>query len=333
MTTYNHPSPTHPHQAHQAQPPTRAWRHWFVLAFSLTYLVPAQAVTVVASLPALAMVADQLLAGVGKSVVLVDGKQSPHGMALSPSQRQALAQADLVLWVGAEMESWLVKPLQSMPRNTLAITDLPQLAFLPATAAQQQHRDDAHRHQSAWDMHLWLDPSVMQRYARVLQDELVMRDPQHATIYVQNGERLDADIEQSILSARRILADMRGVPLLTTHDAWRYFFRFFNLQQGAVLQRTPDEAVQMQSLTALERQLTAGNLSCILREPQVDPKVMRWLKQRAPALVEAFTDPLGQANYAGGYPAWLLDQANEIARCRVKSSSQNNATIDDSRRR
>ncbi|OZB87325.1 MAG: hypothetical protein B7Z48_00910 [Thiotrichales bacterium 12-47-6] len=44
-----------------------------------------QAVTVVASIPPLAMLSQSLLQGTnGVTVVLVDGKQSPHGMSLLP---------------------------------------------------------------------------------------------------------------------------------------------------------------------------------------------------------------------------------------------------------
>jgi zinc transport system substrate-binding protein len=293
-----------------------------ILTLSLSLLVslPAQAITVVTSLPALSMIADQLLQGTTqKSILLVDGKQSPHGMALSPSQRQSLAQADLVLWVGPEMESWLVKPLKTMPRNTLAITDLPQLGLLPATASQQQHKHHADNQPSgSWDMHLWLDPSIMLRYTEVVKDEFILRDPKHADLYARNGEQLTQDIEQAIVTARQQLAPMRDTPLLTIHDAWRYFFRFFGLTQGGQLQRTPEESMPVHSLTQLERQLKSGRLSCLLREPQVDPKIIPWLRQQVPNLTEAMTDPLGQANYRGGYPAWLVDQASEIAKCRLQ---------------
>lgn len=290
------------------------------LGLGLLISLPAQAITVVASLPALSMIADQLLQNTGQSsILLVDGKQSPHGMALSPSQRQSLSQADLVLWVGSEMEAWLVKPLKSMPHNTLAITDLPQIGLLPATASQQQHNNHTEDHHfGVWDMHLWLDPSIMLRYAEVVKDELILRDPTHANLYARNGEQLNQAIEEAIVKARQKLAPVRDLPLLTTHDAWRYFFRFFGLTQGGQLQRTPEESMPVQSLTQLERQLKSGRLSCLLREPQIDPKIIPWLRQRVPNLIEALTDPLGQANYSGGYPAWLVDQASEIAKCRLQ---------------
>jgi zinc transport system substrate-binding protein len=292
------------------------WMALLALCF-VSYAQSAQAITVVASLPALGMVADQLLQGVGKSVVLVDGRQSPHGMALSPSQRLSLSQADLVLWVGADMESWLVKPLQQMKRNHLAMTDLPHLPFLPATAAQQaKSAQHDHGQHGAWDMHLWLDPSIMQTYIMAIRDELMLRDPQHSRDYEQNAELLLADLDAAIIESKERLAPMKGVPLLVMHDAWRYFFRFFNLTQGGVVQRTPEENATMLSMASLERQLTSGRIGCVLREPQINAKSIAWLKQHAPQIKEALTDPLGFAGFEGGYPAWLREQAKQIAQCR-----------------
>jgi len=281
-----------------------------LLFMAVLFSLPVQAITVVATIPPLAMVADALLQGVGQSVLLVDGRQSPHGMQLLPSHRQALAKADLVLWVSPEFESWLVKPLTQLKKANLAMTDLPSINFLAATAAQQGHSDH-----SAWDLHLWLDPVLMQGYVSALRDELMMRDSAHAQLYADNARQLLSDIEQASQEAALLLVPARRVPLLVMHDAWRYYFRYFGLTQGARVQVTPEQSLGAASIADLERQLRNGALRCVLREPQFEPKAMGWLKALAPQLKEAMTDPLGSANYVGGYPAWLLDQAKAISEC------------------
>lgn len=283
-------------------------RVWLFMA--VLFSLPVQAVTVVASIPPLAMVADALLHGVGQSVLLVDGRQSLHGLQLLPSHRQALAEADLVLLVSPDFESWLVKPLAQLRKPSLAMTDLPNINFLSATAAQYSHNN-----QSAWDLHLWLDPVLMQAYISAVRDELVIRDAVHAQLYADNAQQLLQDIERARQEAIAMLAPVKSVPLLVMHDAWRYYFRYFGLTQGARVQITPEQSVGAASIAGLERQLRNGELRCVLREPQFEPKAMGWLKGLAPNLKEALTDPLGGANYAGGYPAWLLDQAKAIAEC------------------
>lgn len=281
-----------------------------LLFVAVLFSLPVQAITVVTTIPPLAMVTDALLQGRGHSVLLVDGRQSPHGMQLLPSHRQALAKADLVLLVSPEFESWLVKPLTQLKKSSLAMTDLPNINFLAATAAQQGHHDHG-----AWDLHLWLDPVLMQAYIAALRDELMIRDGAHAQLYADNAQQLLLEIDRVRQEAIAILSPAKEVPLLVMHDAWRYYFRYFGLTQGARVQVTPEQTLGTASIAGLEHQLRNGELRCVLREPQFEPKAMGWLKALAPQLKEALTDPLGTANYVGGYPAWLLDQAKAIADC------------------
>ncbi len=292
------------------------------------WAVSVQAVTVVASIPPLAMLSQSLLQGTnGVTLVLVDGKQSPHGMSLLPSQRASLEKADLVLWVGEDFESWLVKPLRQLKRGQLAMRDTSDIQLLPAMAVQQAKMrqkaeqtsgHDHHHHQGAWDMHLWLDPIIVQAYVGHLSDELMIRDPLNAQQYRQNASQLIRDIQQADGQAKKLLQPIQGEPLLVMHDAWRYLFRHYGLMQGAMVQKTPEQSIGAASVAQLEQRLRSGELRCLLREPQLDPKAMDWLKSLAPNLNEAMTDPLGSANYSGGYAAWLLDQAKAISNCQKR---------------
>lgn len=288
----------------------------------------AQALTVVSSIPPLAMLSQSLLAGTqGNTLVLVDGKQSPHGMSLLPSQRASLEKADLVLWVGPDFESWLVKPMTQLKPPQLAMRDTAGIQFLPATAVQQfkmrQKAEQAgghehHHHSGAWDMHLWLDPTFVQAYVGHLRDELMIRDVTNADRYRQNAQQLIEAIEHADAQAKQLLQPMQAEPLLVMHDAWRYFFRHYGLTQGAMVQKTPEQSIGAASVAQLEQRLRSGELRCLLREPQLEPKAMDWLKALAPNLNEAMTDPLGNANYSGGYAAWLLDQAKAISNCQKR---------------
>lgn len=286
----------------------------------------AQSLTVVASIPPLAMLSQSLLQGTsGTTLVLLDGKQSPHGMSLLPSQRASLEKAHLVLWVGDDFESWLVKPLKQVNGVQLAMRDTSGIQLLPATALQQNKmRQKAEpsaghdHHHGAWDMHLWLDPSIVMAYIGHIRDELIIKDGANAAVYRHNAQKLVQEIQQADAQAKELLVPMQGQPLLVMHDAWRYWFRYYGLTQGAMVQKTPEQALGAASIAQLEQRLRSGELRCLLREPQMEPKAMDWLKELAPTLNEAMTDPLGTPNYSGGYAAWLLDQAKAVSNCQKR---------------
>jgi zinc transport system substrate-binding protein len=55
--------------------------------------------------------------GVGKPDLIVDGYASPHGFAMKPSHAKMLQEADLIFWVGEDLESFLEKPLKSIAKK------------------------------------------------------------------------------------------------------------------------------------------------------------------------------------------------------------------------
>ena len=84
----------------------------------LSIFTPANAdVKVVASIKPIHSLASYLMDGVGKPDLIVDGYASPHGFALKPSHAKMLQDADLIFWVGEDLENFLEKPLKSIAKK------------------------------------------------------------------------------------------------------------------------------------------------------------------------------------------------------------------------
>ena len=84
----------------------------------LTFYTNAKAeIKVVASIKPIHSLASYLMDGVGKPDLIVDGYSSPHGFALKPSHAKMLQEADIVFWVGEDMENFMVKPLNSIAKK------------------------------------------------------------------------------------------------------------------------------------------------------------------------------------------------------------------------
>lgn len=111
----------------------------------------AEAPRVVASiLPVHSLVAG-VMDGVGTPALLVRGGGSPHTYTLRPSEAKALQDADVVFWIGEEIEAFLEKPLEALPRNAriVALHEAPGITLLPtreggAWDAHHDHHDDDH---------------------------------------------------------------------------------------------------------------------------------------------------------------------------------------------
>lgn len=88
-----------------------------LLATSLftTSTLSAQAdVNVVTSIKPIHSLVAAVMKGVGTPNLIVEGAGSPHTYALKPSQAQNLEKADVVFWVGHNLEAFLEKPLDAI---------------------------------------------------------------------------------------------------------------------------------------------------------------------------------------------------------------------------
>ena len=88
-----------------------------LLAIPFSAAVPAAAApNVVASVKPLHSLAAAVMDGVGSPDLLLEAGQSPHTYALTPSEAATLERADLVVWVGPALESFLVRPVRNIAR-------------------------------------------------------------------------------------------------------------------------------------------------------------------------------------------------------------------------
>ncbi len=88
---------------------------WFVAFSVLTVTSPSAATSpkVVASINPVHSLVAGVMQGVGEPTLLLKGGESPHTAALRPSEARALRQADLVFWVGDDLETFLPKALRA----------------------------------------------------------------------------------------------------------------------------------------------------------------------------------------------------------------------------
>ncbi len=104
----------------------------------------AAAPQVVVSVPPLHSLAAAVMAGVGKPVLLLTGSTSPHASSMRPSQARALNQADLVVWVGPELEVALTRAHRASTHaeRWLAVLPMDGIRRLPRRMASGEAAEE-----------------------------------------------------------------------------------------------------------------------------------------------------------------------------------------------
>ena len=125
----------------------------------VTFIAPANAdVKVVTSIKPLHSLASYLMDGVGKPDLIVDGYASPHGFSMKPSHAKMLQNADLIFWVGEDLENFLEKPLSSIAKKAekielIEIKGLNVLKFRERNIFDEHDHDDHDDHAKKEDDH------------------------------------------------------------------------------------------------------------------------------------------------------------------------------------
>ena len=118
----------------------------FSILSILTFFTPANAeIKVVASIKPIHSLASYLMDGIAKPDLIVDGYASPHGFAMKPSHAKMLQNADLIFWVGEDLESFLEKPLSSIAKKAEKI-ELMETKGLQVLKFRERNIFDEHDH-------------------------------------------------------------------------------------------------------------------------------------------------------------------------------------------
>ena len=91
-------------------------------------LTPLKAeISVVTSIKPLHSLTSYIMEGVGEPELIIDGVASPHNFQIKPSHAKMLQNADLVIWIGEDLESFLPTALKSIPTVSYTHLTLPTI--------------------------------------------------------------------------------------------------------------------------------------------------------------------------------------------------------------
>jgi len=292
-----------------------------MLALMLIITFPALAAgprVVVSLKPVHGLVAD-VMKGVGEPHLLLTASADPHSHALRPSEARKLVQANVVFWIGSELEGFLRKPLFNPSSGSRVIPLLrnPRLLRLKQRRGGIWEVDDPNRNKgNELDPHFWLDPRNARIIVRQIVEVLSQIDPDNAANYGKNGKRLSLELAKLEHDIHELLAPVRALPFFVLHDAYQYFeFRFRTYGIGAIAldhNRKPGA----RRIAMIRQRLRDGGARCLFQEAEFSSKMVIALTKGTTARVGVL-DPIGKNVHSGpgAYSRILRDLAGNLEKC------------------
>jgi zinc/manganese transport system substrate-binding protein/manganese/iron transport system substrate-binding protein len=218
---------------------------------------------------------------------LLDPNADPHDYELRPRDVEAIADADLVVRSGGEVDEWLEEAIEASG------SEAPQLDL---SAHVRLRREDPH-----W----WQDPANAMRAVTALGDAMAKADPGGAAAYRDGAGAYNARVRRLDTAVETCIGTIppRGRKLVTTHDSLGYYADRYGLQiVGTVIPSLSTEAQPSAGDTAeLIDTIRDAGVKTIFAESSVSPKVEEAIAREAGARVgdELWADSLGPAGSSG----------------------------------
>jgi len=235
----------------------------------------AESGQILTSIKPLMLVAREITSGAGLKVVyLLPPTISEHNYALRVSDIKRLRGADLVIWLGPEIEPYLESSLNNWVSEQKSTKSLPLLEKM--VFDEPIYDDDEVTKKTALDKgrhnidpHIWLSPPLAQQMARQISDRLSL-------IYPADKPRFEANFEifsRKILALDKVtdesLKAHKNKPFFVYHGAYSYFIKRYGLNQIGVLHAQPGAAMSLKELSELQLAMEKQTQGvCLFREPQ-----------------------------------------------------------------
>ena len=285
-----------------------------ILSF-LTIFVPANAeIKVVATIKPIHSLASYLMDGVGKPDLIVDGYASPHGFALKPSHAKMIQNADIIFWVGEDIENFLEKPLKTIAKKAekielMEIKDLTKLKFRERNIFEEhdhghkeddhdddhkkeghdEHGHEGHAH-GEYDPHIWLDPMNAKVILSEMAEHLIENDPKNEAKYKANLKKAHKDLDKLTKKVKSELnKDFKSIVF---HDAYQYFEKRFGINILGAFTVNTDVMPGAEQLAQIREVIEHDKVSCIFSEPQFNPDIIKAVAKDT-NVATGVIDPLG----------------------------------------
>ncbi|WP_437410880.1 zinc ABC transporter substrate-binding protein ZnuA [Serratia marcescens] len=306
------------------------WLQRTLLASALLMAGPLSSASaaVVTSIRPLGFIAAAIADGVTPTEVLLPDGASPHDFALRPSDIQRLRSADLVLWVGPDMEAFLNKALVPISATRkLAISELPAVKPLLMKGEEDDdhehageahnHADDDHgHHHGEYNMHVWLSPEIAKVTAIAIHDRLLELMPQNKDKLDANLRQFENLLTQTDKNVGNMLTPVQGKGYFVFHDAYGYFEKHYGLSPLGHFTVNPEIQPGAQRLHQIRTQLVEQKAVCVFAEPQFRPAVINAVA-KGTKVRSGTLDPLGTgiALEKDSYGKFLTQLSNQYVSC------------------
>jgi len=208
------------------------------------------------------------------SLLIPPGAEA-HSWEPTPSAMVKIQKSKLFIYNGAGLEPWAEKMENTILSKKKSLEASTVVSLLSSEdAAHEQTREIGHHHDHGQiDPHIWLDPVNAQAIVAAIASAVAKTDPDNASVYAANAEAYINQLRVLDAEFQAVLAPAAGREFVTTHAAFAYMAKRYNLKQAAIMGIDPEAEPTPEAMARIIKHIKNNNIAYIFAEPVLTSKL------------------------------------------------------------
>lgn len=225
--------------------------------------------------PIYAMVKE--VSGDLNDVRMIQSGAGIHDFEPSVADIGAIYAADVFIYHSRTLESWAGRLDPNLQNSDVVVLEASKGMTLERVAGLEdlevgEGMDEA----TLYDPHTWVDPILVAEEAKIIARQLSEIDPQNASVYEENAERLAKQGEALATKFEAIFAQKVNKTFVTQHTAFSYLAKRFGLEQLGIA-NVSDQEPSPRQLAEIKDFIDTYKVKIIFVERGVSDKMAKTL--------------------------------------------------------
>ena len=211
----------------------------------------------------------QIVGDNAKITYLLGPGVDAHSYEPSASDLVKIQNADVFIYIGGEMESWVEKVFDSNTLDTsktevIRVTDT--IETIEETEIDGAEKEEEKEEEGAFDEHIWTSPANAIQMVNYLNEKFAKLDSEHKEIYNKNTDNYVAKIEAVQAKVQEIVDEKKRDRLVFGDKMpMQYFLNEYGLQASAAFSGCSTETEpSAKTITYLVNKVKEENIPVVL---------------------------------------------------------------------
>jgi zinc/manganese transport system substrate-binding protein len=234
--------------------------------------------------------------------------QDPHLFETTPGIVRQIADAQVVIYNGADYDPWMEKLLAAVPRPGRLTINVAALT----------------RHKAGDNPHLWYDPSIILAVARALDADFAKADRTHSKDYDARLAAFETSLKPLNDKVAAIRGKFAGASVTASEPVFGYMAQALGLKmrnESFQLSVMNDTEPSARDVAGFEQDLKDHKVRVMFYNKQASSKIVQHLVELARAAKISVVGVTETAPPDLSYQDWMLTQLNDTEKALAGPSS------------